>query len=332
MYDIIASGSATVDVFLKTTGEELIDIKTRDSEEIFTCYPLGSKMLVKELQFMTGGGGTNTAVSFSRMGLKTAYLGNVGEDANGSRVIEEVKKEGVDFIGTRGKQQTNYSVILDSIGHDRTILVYRDASDRLDFSKLKKSKLKAGWLYFSSMRGKSFGTAVRLAKLAEKNSTKVAYNPSSYQVKEGAKKLRPLLERTDVLIFNREEASLLTGLRKETPIEKLLKAVRDLGPKLAVITEGSKGASCSDGINVYKIKPGKIKIMETTGAGDAFASGFVAALARGRDIEFSLRLGLANAVSVIKHYGAKNRLLKWDEAQKKAGRGPKVSRKKARPQ
>lgn len=324
MYDVITIGSATVDVFVKTVGEELIDIKTSTSEEILTCYPLGSKILIKDLQFMTGGGGTNTAVSFARLGLKTAYLGNLGHDANGKRVIEELHKENIDFIGTVSDHQTNYSVILDSIGHDRTILVHRDASEYLDFKRIDKKKIKAKWLYFSSMTGASFDAAVKIMAYAQKNKIKVAFNPSTYQVKDGIKKLKPLLENTDLLVFNREEASILLEMGREERIEKLLSGVRALGPKIAVITEGHKGAYCSDGINLYFIKPRKVKVMETTGAGDAFASSLVAGLAKGKDIQFSMRLALANSESVIQHYGAKNKLLKWDEALKEMNKCPKT--------
>ncbi|MCX8147474.1 MAG: carbohydrate kinase family protein [Candidatus Woesearchaeota archaeon] len=327
-YDVITIGSATVDVFVKTSSEDLIDIKTPSSEEKFTCYPLGSKILITDLQFMTGGGGTNTAVSFSRLGLKTAYLGNIGNDANGKKVIEELKKEKVDFIGTIGKEKTNYSIILDSIGHDRTILVYRDASEYLNFDKVKKNKLKAKWFYFSSMTGKSFDAAVKLMEFAKKNNIKIAYNPSEYQVREGAKKLKPLLEKTDALVFNRDEASILSGLRRDEPIEKIIKTIMHMGPKIVVVTDGPNELYCSDGASIYSLMPRRVKIVETTGAGDAFASAFVAALARGQGIEFALRLALVNSESVIQHYGAKNKLLTWNEAVKIMRGCPSVKRRK----
>src|SRR3990170_4582134 len=112
MYDVITIGSATVDVFANTDSE-LIDIKTKDSEMKFLCYHTGSKILIKQLNFTTGGGGTNTAVSCSRLGLKTAYLGNVGNDENGKKIIDELKREKIDFIGTSDKvHKTNYSIVL----------------------------------------------------------------------------------------------------------------------------------------------------------------------------------------------------------------------------
>jgi ribokinase len=326
MYDIITIGSATVDAFVKTSMEEFIDIKTPTSEQELTCYPLGSKILIKDLQFMTGGGGTNTAVSFARLGLKTAYAGNLGRDENAGKVISELKKEHIDFIGTTDpKAKTNFSVVLNSMGHDRSILVYRDSSENLDFSKLNKTKLKAKWFYFSSMTGKSFEAGLKLMDYGAKNRIKIAYNPSEYQVREGAKKLGPLLEKTNIIIFNKEEAAILAGINKEEKMDVLLAAVRKLGPKIVVITDGPKGAYCSDGIKMYTILPRKVKVVETTGAGDAFASTFVAALAKGEDIEFAMRIALANAESVIQYYGAKNILLKWNDALKEMKKGPSVS-------
>jgi len=325
MYDVITIGSATVDAFVKTSMEEFIDIKTPTSEQELTCYPLGSKILIKDLQFMTGGGGTNTAVSFARLGLRTAYAGNIGNDENAHKVISELKKEHIDFIGTiDSKAKTNFSVVLNSIGHDRSILVYRDSSENLDFRKLNKPKMKAKWFYFSSMTGKSFEAGLKLMDYAAKNHIKIAYNPSEYQVRDGAKKLKPLLEKTDVLVFNKEEAALLTGMDNGSKIIDLLAAVRKLGPKIVVITDGPKGAYCSDGMHLYTIIPRKLKVVETTGAGDAFASTFVAALAKGQDIEFAMRLALANAESVIQYYGAKNILLKWNDALKDMKKGPSV--------
>ena len=86
MYDIITIGSSTIDVFADTDSE-LIKIKTTKGEEDLLAYPTGSKIIIKDLKFTTGGGGTNSAVSFSRFGLKVAYLGKVATDENGHKII-----------------------------------------------------------------------------------------------------------------------------------------------------------------------------------------------------------------------------------------------------
>ncbi|MBU0461819.1 MAG: carbohydrate kinase family protein [Nanoarchaeota archaeon] len=314
MYDVITLGSATLDLFADTDSE-LLTIQTKETKDKHICYPSGTKIVVKRLNFFTGGGGTNTGVSFSRLGLKTAYLGHMSDDDDAQFIMKELKKEKVDFIGTRGKEKTNYSIILDSIEHDRTILIFRDSSDKLRFSKINKAKLKTRWFYMSSLIGDSYKTALQILRYAKQHKIKTAANISSYLAEKGAKELKPMLEKLDVLIFNKEEAQAM--LRTKTnDISILLKKTRQAGPSTVVITDGKEGAHCYDCNLYYFVPASKVKVIESTGAGDAFASGFVAGLVKGKDVEFSMKLGLANAQSVIRFVGAKNRLLSWTSALK----------------
>src|SRR3989344_2776592 len=131
-YDIITVGSAVMDVFLDTDVHE-------HGKEI--CYTIGAKIKVKDLKFSTGGGGTNTAVAFSKFGLKTGYIGKLGKDENAKVILRELENEKVDFLGVKdakGKEHTGYSVVLDSKEHDRTILTYKGINDKLKFSELNK--------------------------------------------------------------------------------------------------------------------------------------------------------------------------------------------------
>ncbi|MFC1752599.1 carbohydrate kinase family protein [Thermoproteota archaeon] len=314
MYDVITLGSAAMDVFIDTDSE-LLTIATPQIKAKHICYPSGSKILIRDVQHLSGGGGTNTAVSFARLGLKTAYLGNLGDDDNAKAIVDQLKKEKVKFIGTKGKDTTNFSIILDSIEHDRTILVKRDASDKLDFSKIDKKKVKARWLYMSSLIGKSYQTAIRLLAYAKKHKMKTAANISIYQAEQKVAKLKPLLKNIDVLIFNKEEAQAMLDTTSND-IVQLLKNASATGPEIVVITNGKEGAHCYDGSHYYFIKSSKLKVVESTGAGDAFASGFVASLAKGKDVEFSMKIALANSQSVVRYVGAKNKLLSWSAALK----------------
>ena len=326
MYDVITVGSATIDVFAKTEAE-LINIKHGKEEETLIAYPSGTKILINNLDFHTGGGGTNTSVAFSRLGLKTAFLGRLGNDNNADLILQELNKEKIDFIGIIGKIQTGYSVVLDSIEEDRTILTYKGANSNLKFSEIKKSRLKTKWLYFSSMMGESYKTLEKLAELAKKKKIMVAFNPSSYLAKEGTVFLRKLLKNVDLLILNKEESEYLVG---HNPTIELLKNLSILGPKYTIITDGKNGANAYDGEFHYYIKSNKVRIKETTGAGDSFASGLVAGLVYKNDLKFGLNLGMANATSVIKHMGAKNKLLKYNEALKEMKKNQKIIVKKVR--
>ncbi len=298
-YDIITFGSAVVDVFVHT------DMLEKNKE---ICYPTGGKILIDELKFDIGGGGTNTAVAFSRLGLKTGCICNVGEDENGQKIISLLKKENVKFLGKIDKKgMTGYSIILDSRGGERTILTYKGAND--DISDLSFKELDAKWLYLSALLKKSFITQKNLALFLNKRGVKIAYNPSSYIIDK--ENILSLLQICEVLIVNKEEADCIS--RKYGKKWDVLESLKALGPKIVIITNKDKEAWCYDGKQRYKILPHKnIKVVERTGAGDAFASGFVAGLIAGFDIEKCLEFGLKESESVLTHMGAKNNLIRMN--------------------
>ena len=310
MYDVITVGSATVDVYARTEFCEML--KDRHKEECI-AYPVGSKILVEELTLTSGGGGTNTAVALARLGHKVAFLGKIGSRENSRRVLDELKQEkvGTSLIVSSKKGRTGYSIILDSIKHDRTILVFRGSNNDLRYNEVKIKKLKAKWFYFSTMMQESFRTLEKLASYAKKNNIRIMFNISSYLAKKGINYLRNILKKINVLVLNKEEASILVGKNK---IEGLLAKLHKLGPEIVAITDGENGAWVFHDNIVYYGKPNKVKVVETTGAGDAFASSFLSGMIKKNDIEFAIRLGMTNAESVISYHGAKNKLLTYKEA------------------
>ncbi len=313
MYDVITVGSSTVDVFAKTSFSELIKIVNSKGERDLLAYPTGSKILIEELSFTTGGGATNTAVALARLGHKVACLTKTGAGVNSGRIIKDLKNEKVDasLVVCSKTGHTGYSIILDSLEHDRTILAFKGSNNELRFSEINKNKLKAKWFYFSTMMEESFKTMEKLAEFAQEHGIKIAFNASEYLARKGAKYLSNILSRTTLFVLNKEEAALIVGVGEE---KELLKKIHELGPKLVVITDGKEGVYASDGKNIYFLKPNKIKVVETTGAGDAFGSSFLSGLIKKNDIKFALQLASANAESVITHHGAKNKLLTLKEA------------------
>ena len=135
MFDVICLGSSTVDVFAKTRYSELIKIVDSKGEKDLLAYPTGSKILIEELDFTTGGGGTNVAASLSSLGVKTAYLGCLGNDSNAHFILDALKRFKIDpSLIVRKKGQTGYSIILDSLEHDRTILAHKGVNNDLRFA------------------------------------------------------------------------------------------------------------------------------------------------------------------------------------------------------
>jgi ribokinase len=309
MFDVITSGSATLDVYADTDAEE-IRIRTKDSAQELLAYPLGSKILIKNLDFKVGGGGTNTAVSFSKLGLKTGFLGVIGRDENGLKIFKALKENKVEFLGSLG-DVSGYSVILDSFMDDRTILTYKGCNNHLKFSSIDLDELETKWFYFASMRGESHKTIQKLAEYAKRNQIKLAYNPSNYQASQGLGYVGGVLKNADVLILNKQEAELLVGKGKP---QELLKRLTKHGPAIVVITDGKNGVfALHEGV-MYVVPPKKVKVVEKTGAGDAFGAGFVAGLVMNKSMDFCLRLGMNNAESCIQERGAKNGLLTKQQA------------------
>ncbi len=313
MYDIITLGSATVDVFAKTTSQ-LVKFISSQGEKDFIAYPSGSKIIVSDIDFLVGGGGTNTAVAFARMGLKTAFLGKIGLDEHSYKVLHLLETEKIDFIGSK-EGQTGYSIVLDSIEQDRTILAFKGSNNNLRYDEIPTNKLQSKWLYASSMVGESFITLKKIFAHMHAQGTFIAFNPSSYQAKQGLAELKETLQMCELLVLNLEEAKLL--LRKENTIHELALELQNQGPNIVIITNGAKGATCYTQEKFYDIQPTPhLKVVETTGAGDAFASGFVIGLCYQLSVENALRLALIQSESVIRSYGAKNNLLDKETAFK----------------
>ncbi len=330
MYDIITIGSATRDVFLTSPLFKVlrdpkhlsrIGFKTGEAQ----CFALGLKIEIGAPVLTTGGGATNAATAFSRQSLKTAALIKIGKDESGEAVLNELKKEKITpFAVVENNFPTAYSTILLSPSGERTILVYRGASENLKIQEVPLEKLKSQWVYISP--GKiSFEVIEKIFNHFSKNKTLIAFNPSGYFIEMGVKKLKPLLAKSKVVILNREEAARLTGVdyKKE---KEIFKKLDELSPGIAAMTDAEKGVLVSDGFRIYQAgifsaKDGKEKsVIDRTGAGDAFASGFVAGLiqkkekcekglCRSYNIEYAIRLGSANATSVIEKIGAKKGIL-----------------------
>jgi ribokinase len=253
-----------------------------------------------------GGNGTNAAVALSRLGLKTAYIGEVGKDENGRIILSHLKKEKIDFLGGRGCE-SGFSIILDAFEEDRTIIVYKGCNNDLKFKEVNKKKLKTKWLYLSSMLGQSLTTMHEIAEYAKKNKIKIAFNPSITILENEEHKAINIIKIADVLVLNKEEAECLVG--NNTP-EMNIKELLIYGPKIVAITDGKRGAlGYKDGY-YYKIMPSKgLKIVETTGAGDAFASTLTAGIMLGKPFEYCLKMAINNSESVITHHGAQTHLL-----------------------
>ncbi|MBM3205791.1 carbohydrate kinase family protein [Candidatus Shapirobacteria bacterium] len=298
-YDVISFGSAVLDVFLKSPDFRVLKGKTAFDQALLTI-PYGVKSEVSDLVLSSGGGGTNTAVSFARLGLQTAVAARCGWDFAGKIVRQEIKKEKVadDFLVQLEGEKTDYSTILISPDGNRTILVWRGGT-RLEANVLDFKRLNSFWFYIASLEG-NLDLLEKLINHAQKNHIKIALNPGKREI-SSPKNLLDLCQKVDVLLLNLEEAKLLGDL-------SVLKKT------MVVTTKGEKGVVVNvPGKGEIKMEAFKVKMVDQTGAGDAFGSGFIAGLVKEFPLEKALQLGVANGASVVEKIGAKQGLIQQSE-------------------
>lgn len=306
MFEVISFGSAVLDVFIKSPDLKIIKTKEVYSGKALVA-PYGAKCEVEELVVVSGGGGTNTAVGFSRLGLKAAVVARCGWDLAGKLVRQEIKKEGVDdslLVQLEG-EKTDYSTILIGPDGGRTIFVYRGGT-RLEKSVIDFNKLKTKWFYVASLEG-SLELLAELIKFAKKNQVKIAVNPGHREI-EQREKLLPLLEKIDVLIVNQEEAAKLLKTSFFDP--QLFRRAALASDGIVVVTRGVKGVYLFDQKDrLFRSDGFKVRMVDATGAGDGFGCGLIAGLIKGWDLEKALKLGVANGAAAVTKIGAKAGLI-----------------------
>ncbi|OGN15321.1 MAG: hypothetical protein A3J47_04150 [Candidatus Yanofskybacteria bacterium RIFCSPHIGHO2_02_FULL_43_22] len=308
-FDIISIGSATRDIFMKSEQFKIVEDKSFVTGQA-ECFALGSKIEIKDMVFASGGGGTNTAVTFARQGLKTSCVGAIGNDFNGRDLIAELVQEGVntEYFQINKDGRTAYSVILVHESGERTILSYKGEGQNFDVKKIPFDKFNTRWLFLDSLGG-HYDLLETAVNWAVKNGVKLATDPGGKELDHGLEKLKPLLKYFSIVKMNQEEAAKLTGIsyEKEEEIFKLMDEVID---GVFLMSKGPDGVVASGGEDIYRAGVPDSPVVERTGAGDAFSSGFVAEYIRSEDIVKAIQFATANASSVVTQYGAKAGILK----------------------
>ncbi len=314
MYDIITMGSATQDIYLSSK-----DFKVVKSDEFITqkglAVSLGSKMKMDDVSISMGGTGANAAATFARQGYQVSYFGKIGKDIMGQGIKEELADNGVDLglIMETDKYNTAFSVILSKPEVGRSILKKLGACHEIAEADLDLEKLKAKWFYLASLSGNSWKAVEPIVNYAVKNKIKIAANPvGQEQLSEGLENLKTLLDKIDILFVNQEEASIITGIDYNNEQELFVK-FDQMVKGMAVMTKGPKGVVVSDGKNLYRAGIPESGLVDRTGAGDAFGSGFTAGYMERQDIEYAIQLGTANATAVLQEFGAARGLLKKND-------------------
>lgn len=306
-FDILSIGDIVIDAFIRLEdAEATCDL---DQANCKLCVRFGDKVPFQSVDVLYAvGNSPNASVSAARLGLKSALMAHVGQDLNGQECIKALQGNGVDtrFVNQDAGFDTNYHYVL-WYDVERTILVkhaefpYKMPSDVL----LAKPK----WIYLSSMAKNSVPYHHEIATYLKRNpEVKLAFQPGTFQMMLGTEQLADVYSETDIFFCNDEEAQRILKT-DEKDIRKLAEGIQKFGPKVVVITLGVKGAYALDGTDFWFMPIYPQDAFERTGAGDAFSSTFVAAIALGKTVQEALSWAPINSMSVVQYVGAQKGLL-----------------------
>lgn len=303
MFDLLTIGDCTWDTFLDIENASLeYGAKSHRPEKL--VLPYGDKIDIHDTFESMGGNAANVAVGVERMGFRSAISTELGTDTQGVLIHKNLIRNHIetDYLKKNSKRRSRYSVVLNFKG-ERTILSY---FDKIPYQQVSLPPSK--YLYYTSL-GFSFETIQKKVIAYKKSHPKtiLTCNPGSYQLKEKKSVFAKILPHTDILFVNKEEAERLVGEAPSTKtlLHKLLKT----GVKTAVLTDGIVGSSVSNGEHFFSCGIYHVPIVSKTGAGDAYASGFLAAHMNGLTLAECMLWGTANAASVTGHLGAQTGLL-----------------------
>lgn len=320
VYDVITIGETTLDAFM-TIQDDHSKVHL-DSESGELRFKHGEKINVQRYDFSMGGNATNVAVGLSRLGLKATVCSEIGDDEFSIKIRNMLATEGIErlFVTSAKNSSSNFSVII-NFKNDRTIFA-EHLPRKNDFDL---SEVEAKYIYLTSVGSNWQEPYKKVLKFHISQNCKLAFNPGNLQLKEGKDIVHQVLKKTEILFVNKEEAELLLFNHynkkidnSEHYIKNLCSELQQLGPKIVVITNGKEGSHVLDfGGNFISqdLFPGKV--VERTGAGDGFASGFLSATIYGSDLKNCMNWASANAASVVGKVGAEAGLLTKEQMEEK---------------
>jgi len=317
MTKIICIGSACKDVFFPTAEGKIIETPEDLMNKKQVSFELGAKYKIEERFEALGGVAANVASGLAKLGTEVSCYSNIGDDYISTWVKKQLEKNGVDtlLITTSANTPGDFSaIIVDKNSGERVIFTNQPANKQL---KIDNSKLKnAEWFILGDLHGDWENDLDKIVAIAKENGIKITMNPRQVNIHDNAKKVLEIIAKCDVVFLNKDEAiEVLSAAEEKYSSEDLdreeflVKKIIGMGPEVVAVTDGICGAWAGNKENIYHTEIIKVNAIETTGAGDAFCSGFMAAYLKEKKIKECLKWGIANSCNSVEHYGAIEGLL-----------------------
>jgi ribokinase len=304
MLDILTVGNALIDAYLTLHDADTHCRLNEESGEL--CIKAGEKLLLDEAKFLLGGNACNVAVGLSRSGFQAALVAETGNDEFAQKIIKGLQKEGIatDYIN-QTESAASFAMAL-NFRNERTLFV-----DHIERSHHFIFPQEAVSLVYLTSLGKEWEAAYEATvAYCERYGVTLALNPGTPQLKEGLDKLQHALKKCSILFLNRQEAERVISVEPGTQIQDVLLKLHELGPQIIVITDGNNGSYLYDrNSKIYHMGIFDVPVVERTGAGDAYSSGFLTGFLREKPLQTCMQYGTVNAAAVVGKVGAQAGLL-----------------------
>lgn len=286
---------------LLTVGEMLIDMISADYSEDFECDTYNK---------FFGGSPANIAMNAKRLGIKPIIVSAVGKDGLGDFLIKRLEQCGIDTGYINRVDCSTSLVLVTKSKSSPTPIFYREADYNIVYSKqLEQAVRNSKIVHFSSWpisRKPARDTIEAIIEEARKNKVLLCYDPNYHPMiwekgHDGISYVKSIIGKVDIVKPSEDDAERIFG--EDTPENQLGKFL-DLGAKLVIMTLGKDGALVSNGKETKKFDTLATDVVDTTGAGDAFWSGFYSGLIKGYTLEKSIKLGFAVSAYKLRYTGA----------------------------
>lgn len=315
---VLCIGSASKDIFFPTDEGILLETPEDVTAQKKIAFELGGKYSVKDRYEAVGGVAANVAQGLSRLGIPTGVYSNVGQDEMGEWIKESLDRAGVSTQTLFSDQEasTDVSAIIVMMQNgERTIFHNRDANERLRIipQKIKKPE----WFFISSLNGGWEENLRHILDIALSRGVSLAYNPGQHNLRDNPGLVLEVIARSKVLVLNKDEVIelLLKSGHSPDPTKindepSLLSALAQAGAGVIGMTDGARGAWGYDGKEMWHCPIRALdRVVDATGAGDAFGAAFFGAYLMGKNLPDMLAYGIAESGSVVREYGASEGLL-----------------------
>lgn len=320
MFDFITIGGATRDMIFLTDKGRVIDTPENLTEQKLLAFEYGAKIRSEEFHMDFGGGACNAATSFARIGFDAAVMCKVGGDELGKSIIENLHNHNIDTSLIQVDENKNSAISFVVVNckdesRDRVIFTHRGAGEAVRI--VPEDIQNAKWIYLTALGQNWKNNLQKIFPVLQEGKNKFAWNPGADEIKNGRKRILDIMKFTEVFIVNKDEAIELAQKDKEVRLTKeqlndvvvLVELMRNWGTGVVVITDGENGAFVGNGEKILHAPAFAIEKIDTTGAGDAFGSAFVAGYVLTGDLEDALKFGIINSGGVVGKFGAQQGIM-----------------------